>query len=202
MATEDEAERKLLLRAAQKGNKAAFEKLLAPYLPKLFNLAYHLLQHRDDAADVVQDTAIKAYRSLHGFREEADLGTWLSRILRNTILDDVKRAVRRHEEATEVLPEAAVHVTEPKAEQKELRDLMLGFIGQLSDKLREPVILYDLDGYSYEEISEILDINIGTVKSRLSRGRMALRERIMAQPGKLAEYLPAQLLAQAGGESA
>lgn len=199
MVSEDEAEqRKFLLRAAQKGNKQAFEKLLAPYLPKLYNLAYHLVQHRDDAADAVQETAIKAYRSLGGFREEADLGTWLSRILRNTILDDVKRAVRRHEEATETLPERAEHITEPRAEQKELRDLMLGFIGKLSDKLREPVILYDLDGYSYEEISEILDINIGTVKSRLSRGRMALREQIMASPGKLAEYLPAPLVKSAG----
>lgn len=199
MVSEEEAEqRKFLLRAAQKGNKQAFERLLAPYLPKLYNLAYHLIQHRDDAADAVQETAIKAYRSLGGFREEADLGTWLSRILRNTILDDVKRAVRRHEEATEVLPERAEHITEPRAEQKELRDLMLGFINKLSDKLREPVILYDLDGYSYEEISEILDINIGTVKSRLSRGRMALREQIMASPGKLTEYLPAQLVNSAG----
>ena len=199
MVSEEEAEqRKFLLRAAQKGNKQAFEKLLAPYLPKLYNLASHLVQNRDDASDAVQETAIKAFRSLGGFREEADLGTWLSRILRNTILDDVKRAVRRHEEATEVLPERAEHITEPKAEQKELRDLMLGFINQLSDKLREPVILYDLDGYSYEEISEILDINIGTVKSRLSRGRMALREQIMASPGKLAGYLPAQLVNSAG----
>jgi RNA polymerase sigma-70 factor (ECF subfamily) len=113
-------------------------------------------------------------------------------------LDDVKRAVRRHEEATEVLPESGEHITEPGLEKRELRDLMLGFINQLSDKLREPVILYDLEGYSYEEISEILDINIGTVKSRLSRGRMSLRERIMAQPGKLNEYLPAELVRSYG----
>lgn len=193
MSPDEQAERQFLLRAAQKGNKAAFEKLIAPHLPKLYNLAYHLVQHRDDAADAVQDTVIKAYRSINGFREEAELGTWLSRILRNTILDEVKRAVRRHEEATEVLPERAEHITEPKMEQRELRDLMLGFIHELSDKLREPVILYDLEGFSYEEIAEILDINLGTVKSRLSRGRLALRDKILAQPGKLAGYLPPQL---------
>lgn len=190
MAPDEQAERQFLLRSAQKGNKAAFEKLIAPHLPKLYNLAYHLVQHRDDAADAVQDTVIKAFRSLQGFREEADFGTWLSRILRNTILDEVKRAVRRHEEATDVLPERGEHITEPGMEAQELREVMLAFIRELSDKLREPVILYDLEGFSYEEISEILDINIGTVKSRLSRGRMALREKILASPGKLTGYLP------------
>jgi RNA polymerase sigma-70 factor (ECF subfamily) len=193
VSPDEQAERQFLLRSAQKGNKAAFEKLITPHLPKLYNLAYHLVQHRDDAADAVQDTVIKAYRSIHGFREEADLGTWLSRILRNTILDEVKRAVRRHEEATEVLPERAEHITEPGMEKRELRDLMLAFINELSDKLREPVVLYDLEGFSYEEIAEILDINIGTVKSRLSRGRMALREKILAHPEKLSGYLPPQL---------
>ena len=194
MHSDQPAERQFLLKAAQKGNKAAFEKLITPHLPKLYNLAYHLVQHRDDAADAVQETVIKAFRSINGFREEADLATWLGRILRNTVLDEVKRAVRRHEEATDVLPERGEHITEPGMERRELRDLMLGFIHGLSDKLREPGILYDLEGYSYEEIAEILDINVGTVKSRLSRGRMSLRERIMAQPGKLAGYLPAQLV--------
>lgn len=193
MATDEQAERRALLRAAQQGDKAAFEKLISPHLSKLYNLAYHLIQHRDDAADAVQDTVIKAYRSLSGFREEADLSTWLSRILRNTILDEVKRAVRRHEEATETLPERSEHVTEPGMERQELKGVMLELLSELSEKLREPVILYDLDGYSYEEIARILDINLGTVKSRLNRGRLALRDKIMAQPGRLAGYLPPQL---------
>lgn len=196
MATDELRDQRDLLRAAQAGDKAAFEKLLAPHLPKLYNLAYHLVQHRDDAQDAVQDTAIKAFRSLKGFREEANFGTWLARILKNTILDEVKRAVRRHEEATEQLPERAEHVTEPGAEQRELRDLMMGFLNQLSEKLREPVILYDIEGYSYEEVASIMDINVGTVKSRLNRGRTALRDKILSQPGKMAGYLPAQLAAQ------
>jgi RNA polymerase sigma-70 factor (ECF subfamily) len=191
--SDEQAERRALLRAAQKGDKAAFEKLISPHLSKLYNLAYHLVQHRDDAADAVQETVIKAYRSLSGFREEADLSTWLSRILRNTILDEVKRAVRRHEEATETLPERAEHITEPKMERQELKEVMLGLLNELSEKLREPVILYDLEGYSYDEIASILDINIGTVKSRLNRGRLALRDKIMAQPDRLAGYLPPQL---------
>ena len=190
----DETEQRFLLRSAQKGNKAAFEKLLAPYLPKLYSLAYHLVPNHEDAADAVQDTAIKAFRSISGFREEANLGTWLSRILRNTVLDEVKRAVRRHEEATEELPEVVEHITEPGAERKELREIILALLGELSDKLREPVILYDLDGYSYEEIATIMDINVGTVKSRLNRGRTALRDKILAHPERLADYIPPALL--------
>lgn len=194
MATHAPEERRHLLRAAQKGDKAAFEKLIAPYLPKLYNLAYHLCQHRDDAADAVQETAIKAFRNLGGFREEADLNTWLSRILKNTILDEVKRAVRRHEEATDTIPERSVHVTEPKLERQELKETLLSLLNEVSPKLREPVILYDLDGYSYEEIAQILEINVGTVKSRLNRGRGSLRDKILAHPGRLAEYLPPHLL--------
>lgn len=190
----DETEQRFLLRSAQKGNKAAFEKLLSPYLPKLYSLAYHLVPNHEDAADAVQETAIKAFRSISGFREEANLGTWLSRILRNTVLDEVKRAVRRHEEATEELPEVVEHITEPGAERRELREIILALLGELSDKLREPVILYDLDGYSYEEIATIMDINVGTVKSRLNRGRTALRDKILAAPERLADYIPPALL--------
>jgi RNA polymerase sigma-70 factor (ECF subfamily) len=194
-------DRRFLLRLAQKGDKAAFEKLFAPYLPKLYNLAYHLLAHREDAADAVQDTAIKAFRSLKGFREEADLGTWLARILKNTVLDEVKRAVRRHEEATDVLPERVEHLIEPALERLELKGVMMELLGELSDKLREPIILYDLEGFSYEEMSLILDINLGTVKSRLNRGRLALRDRILAHPERLAGYLPPQLAKSLSAEN-
>ncbi|MEB3221487.1 MAG: sigma-70 family RNA polymerase sigma factor [Candidatus Sericytochromatia bacterium] len=188
--SDDPEQRRRWLRAAQRGDRDAFERLLAPLLPRLYSLAYHLTQHRDDAADVVQDSAVKAWRAIGGFREEADFSTWLARIVRNTVLDDVKRASRRHEEATETLPEAAVHVTEPRAERAELTALLGGYLADLSDKLREPLILYDLEGYSYEEIAEVLDLNLGTVKSRLNRARLALRERILASPDRLSGYMP------------
>lgn len=193
MALEYDPEARKLLRAAQAGDKDAYERLIGPHLPRLYHLAYHLIQHADDAADAVQETAIKAYRNLAGFREEADLGTWLARILRNNVLDEVKRAVRRHEEATEVLPEKGEHITEPKLERQELHELLMGYVNQLSPKLREPLILYDLEGYSYDEIASIMDLNLGTVKSRLNRARLALRERILDRPGPMAHYLPDHL---------
>jgi RNA polymerase sigma-70 factor (ECF subfamily) len=198
--SDDAEQRRRWLRAAQRGDRQAFERLLTPLLPRLFSVAYHLTQHRDDAADVVQDSAVKAWRAIGGFREEADFSTWVLRIVRNTVLDDVKRASRRHEEPTETLPEAPVHVTEPRAERSELAAVMGRYVMELSEKLREPLVLYDLEGYSYEEIAEVLDLNLGTVKSRLNRARLALRERILAAPERLEGYMPEALAAAIGQE--
>lgn len=193
-------QREAWLRAARAGDRQAFERLLTPYLPRLYRLAYHLTRDPVDAEDILQDSVIKAFRSFSGFRQEADIYTWLARIVRNTVLDDFKRAVRRHEEAHEVVPERPEHVTEPRAERDELSALVRALVDQLSDKLREPLVLYDLEGYSYEEVAAILELNLGTVKSRLNRARLALRERIMASPHTLEGYLPTAFVAAAERE--
>jgi RNA polymerase sigma-70 factor (ECF subfamily) len=189
-------QREAWLRSARAGDRQAFEHLLTPYLPRLYRLAHQLTRDPVDAEDILQDSVIKAFRSFSGFRQEAELYTWLARIVRNTVLDDFKRAVRRYEEAHEVMPEHVEHVTEPRAERDELRGLVRSLVDQLSDKLREPLVLYDLEGYSYEEVAAILDLNLGTVKSRLNRARLALRERIVATPHVLEGYLPLAFAAQ------
>jgi RNA polymerase sigma-70 factor (ECF subfamily) len=187
---DDLQQRDVWVREARAGGRQAFERLVAPYLPRLFRLAYQLTRDPDDAQDILQDSVIKAFRAFSGFRQEADLYTWLARIVRNTTLDEYKRAVRRYESTHEVIPEQMVHTTEPKAEQQELQTLMRVLIDDLSDKLREPLVLYDLEGYSYEEVAAILELNLGTVKSRLNRARLALRERIVDSPRVLEGYLP------------
>ncbi|MEB3197102.1 MAG: sigma-70 family RNA polymerase sigma factor [Candidatus Sericytochromatia bacterium] len=188
-----------LLQAARGGDRLAFEQLVSPHLARLYRLAHHLVGNPDDAADILQDSMVKAFRAFADYREEAELGTWLGRIVRNTMLDDVKRAYRRHEEATEQLPERPVHLTEPGAERAELQQLLQGFIAELSDKLREPLVLYDLEGYSYEEIAAILDVQLGTVKSRLNRARLALKDRILAAPEVFDGYLDLQTTAISEG---
>lgn len=182
-------EQQELIRRARDGDKAAFEALVGPLLDRLFGLAFQLMRNHDDAADVVQESLIKAYRSLASFRGDADFFVWVSRIVRNTVLDEVKRAVRRHEEPTETLPESLDRSLEGKAEQKELQDIVQECIGQLSDKLREPLIMYDIEGFAYEDISQILSLNIGTVKSRLNRAREALRQKLAAQGQRLAGWI-------------
>jgi RNA polymerase sigma-70 factor (ECF subfamily) len=158
-------------------------------LDRFYGLAYQLMRNQDDAADVVQEALIKAYRSIGSFRGEADFLTWVTRILRNTVLDELKRAVRRHEEPVEVLPESLDRSLEGKAEQKELSEIVHGEIDKLSDKLREPLVMYDIEGYAYEEISQILGLNIGTVKSRLNRARESLRQKLVSQRHRLTGWI-------------
>lgn len=178
-----------LLARARAGDKAAFERLIAPHLDRCYAIAYQVTGHSEDAADVVQDAMIKAYRSFASFRAESGLPAWLGRIVRNTALDELKRAVRKHEEAVEILPETVGPGLERKAEERELQQIMGEAIGTLSDKLREPLVLYDIEGFSYDEIASLLELNLGTVKSRLNRAREALRVRLVASKDKLAGYL-------------
>ncbi len=185
-----------MLKKAQAGDKASFEALIAPILPRLFNLAFQLTRNHDDAGDAVQDSVIKAYRSLGSFRGDSEVFTWLSRILRNTILDEFKRAARRYEEAVETIPEPLGgqgghdRSIETRHEEKELASLLKETIDELSPKLREPLVMYDIEGFSYEEIASALEINVGTVKSRLSRARETLRNKVKNRGEKLEGYLP------------
>ncbi|MBM3268838.1 MAG: sigma-70 family RNA polymerase sigma factor [Candidatus Sericytochromatia bacterium] len=182
-------EQRELIRRAQAGDKSAYEALVGPYLDRFYGLAYQLMRNQDDASDVVQEALIKAYRSIGSFRGEADFLTWVTRILRNTVLDELKRAVRRHEEAVETLPESLDRSLENKAEQKELKEIVHTAIDQLSPKLKEPLVMYDIEGYAYEEISQILGLNIGTVKSRLNRARESLRQKLVSQRNRLTGWI-------------
>ncbi|MBU6429306.1 MAG: sigma-70 family RNA polymerase sigma factor [Cyanobacteria bacterium REEB65] len=182
-------EQRELVRRACEGDKAAFEALVGPYLDRFFGLAYQLVRNHDDAADVVQEALIKAYRSIWSFRGDADFFVWVSRIVRNTVLDELKRAVRRHEEPVETLPESLDRSLENSVEQRELSAIVHECIGQLSLKLREPLLMYDIEGYAYDEIAQILMLNLGTVKSRLNRAREALRQKLSSQGQRLAGWI-------------
>lgn len=184
------ADQRDLLKKAQAGDKAAFKELIKPYMPRLYGLAYQLTQRYEEANDVAQETIIKAYRSIANFRGDSEVFTWLSRILRNTVLDEVKRAVNRYEEATETLPEVLDNSLEKDQEHRELQGLVGEAIQELSPKLKDPLVMYDIEGYSYEEIASILEINVGTVKSRLSRARETLRQKLGARRERLEGYLP------------
>jgi len=187
-------EQQELLRRAQAGDKAAFERLISPHMNRFYGLAYQMMGNAEDAADVTQDAMIKAYRALGTYRGDAEVFTWIARIIRNTALDELKRAVRKHEDPVDVIPETPVHTLERRAEENELQHLMGEAIDGLSTKLRDPLIMYDIEGYSYEEIATILEINIGTVKSRLNRARESLKTKLFSMRHKLSGYLSGETI--------
>lgn len=181
---------KELLRLAQEGQVAAFEELIARHQLKVYHLALRLTGDPEDAADMAQEALLKAFLSLPSFRGDSSFGTWLHRITTNVCLDEYRRRQRRPrvvdirpqgDELEEVDwpdpqpgPEAVVLRKEHRAELE--RALL-----SLPDEFRVPLVLRDVEGLSYADISQALQIPEGTVKSRLHRARMALRRALMAE---------------------
>jgi RNA polymerase sigma-70 factor (ECF subfamily) len=165
-----------LLRQLQSGDPKALDALLRAHGDRMFALAYSLLgrrpEHRMDAEDVVQESLLGALKSAKRFEGRSSLSTWLSRIVANQVL-----ALRRYKRVrkAESFDEGQVrpgHLMSNDASMDVER-----MLGALSDEHREVIVLREIQGLTYEEISEALDIPKGTVESRLFRARQALKEK-------------------------
>ena len=177
------------LAQARKGDPEAFALLVEYYSPRLFNVCFTYLANRQDAEDCVQETLIKAFRSLADYSGRSSFYTWIYRIAINTCLD-LRRKSKRNpslslDEAIET-EDSLVYQQVPDrqplpdelAETAEMTRLVRQEIANLPDYLKDIIILRDLEGLSYQELSKILHLPEGTVKSRLSRARRQLMERI------------------------
>ncbi len=164
-------------------DKVEFEELILKYQNKIYNLCRHMLGNDHDAEDAAQDTFIKAYQNLNNFRPEACFYTWLYRIAVNTCLDYRKRpffesffgSFTSDEEAHRE-PASEEPSPEKLYETKQLGLVLRKSMAKLSPKLRAVIVLKEIEGLSYEEIAEVLDVSIGTVKSRISRAREELKK--------------------------
>lgn len=168
----DEAD---LIRRSKTGDVDAFDQLVGVHQDRIYQLAYRITGNREDAWDAAQEAFLKAYRSLPAFRETASFATWMHRVTVNTALDIVRR---RPAQRTQVLDEAVVLSGDDPADQAQRKDLQRRIhhaIATLPVEHRVVVILRDLEGLAYDEIARTLRIPIGTVRSRLSRGRDTLR---------------------------
>ena len=164
------------LYAASVRDERAFEELVTRYERFVYNVAYGVLGSGDDAADAAQDAFLKLWRSAPGWRGECEVKTWIYRISRSTALD-VARA-RAQRTAAPIEEAASVADTSPTPEEQiETRDkirVVREAIDSLGDAYREIIELREICGMSYREIAEAAGIDIGTVKSRLSRARAEL----------------------------
>jgi RNA polymerase sigma-70 factor (ECF subfamily) len=184
---EDDIEYVLL---CQKGDTEAFAVLVERHQKKMLNIAYRMTGNYEDACDVVQEAFLSAYRSLKTFRRESRFSTWLYRIVVNQTknrLQQVKARAHHERPAIDNPPDTEgggslcqtasrdVPLVE-QIEKRELNEKVQICIGSLEDEHREVLVLRDIQGFSYDEIRDILKIPDGTVKSRLFRARTALKD--------------------------
>lgn len=181
-----------LVKAFQAGDKAAFDKLVLKHKDKLFNLCYWFLGDKQEANDSAQDVFIKIYRSLKKFRLESAFSTWLYRIASNTCKNRLKSLEHRQKKKMVWLDNpgdldnrehsAKIQAESPspmlELEKKERMMLVQKAISLLPAEQRTVVVLRDIEGLSYEEVTNITGFNLGTVKSRLSRARLELRKKL------------------------
>lgn len=175
----------VLVSRSKNGDKEAFDILVQRYREPLFRFIYHSLRQRDDAEDITQESFVRAYLSLHQLKDNRLFKLWLFKIALNLIRDN-KRADKRKptvsldalQEEREFPLEAEDSSSEDELERKELAERIEKEIASLPAELREVIILRDIQGFSYEEISFLLRCPMGTVKSRLFNARRILRERL------------------------
>lgn len=185
-----------LVRAAQRGDVEAYNRLVRAHERQAYAVALRLLRRPELAEDATQDAFIQAYRALDTFRG-GFFRAWLMRIVTNRCYDMLRAANRRaadslDDQLFEVEPQwssvTAPDDPERRAMQAELGRMLEAALGKLPDDQRLTVILCDVQGYAYDEAAEIMGTALGTVKSRLSRARAALRDALRGQE-QFAEYL-------------
>jgi len=164
------------VRSVTKDNLPGFEEIMRTYQDRIFNLCVYMLRDRQDAQDAAQETFIKVFRNLHGFEPNSSLYTWIYRIGINTCLDQRRKRKPRSLESDLPFEEVCSRMgVENPYESVEASELLRWSLQNLPEKLRTVIVLKEMEGLSYEEIAGVLEISLGTVKSRLSRARDELR---------------------------
>lgn len=181
----DSEELEALVRRSQQGDVAAFERLIAAHVALVRRFARAFAHTPELAADLAQDALVKVYRSIGSYRFQSSFSTWLYAIVRNAYLDDARSRAGKERAAERPLGPGGLDTdptSDPDAlradrrlEREETRRLVWAAIGEVPPEFRTTLVLYDIEGLTYEEIAVIEGAPLGTVKSRLSRGREHLR---------------------------
>lgn len=176
-----------LVLAAKQGDTQAFEQLILQNQSKVYNLAYRMTGNSEDALDVSQEAFIKAWQALPNFKGESSFSTWMYRLTSNCAIDLLRKHKRKphsslttnyleDEEGSELqIPDQRFDPSHA-LQHKELGDAIEKGLRLLPPHHRDVLIMREIDGLSYHEISTTLALDLGTVKSRIARGRMALRK--------------------------
>lgn len=179
-----------VVRHCQEGNVDAFEELVRRYQKKMFNISYRIVGDYNEAAEVVQDAFLSAYRNIKDFKGNSKFSTWLYSIVVNVSRNKLKQLRTRsyredcslddpiETKSGQIHPESVSDnpSAHDKLEQHEKKQKVWECIRLLEADFRETIVLRDIRGFSYDEISDMLNIAIGTVRSRLHRARLTLKD--------------------------
>jgi RNA polymerase sigma-70 factor (ECF subfamily) len=184
---------RLLIGRLKERDPSAFDEIVRRYMDKVFSLTYRMLGNRQEAEDVAQEVFITVFKTVDGFRGEAKFSTWLLRIAANQSKNRIKYLARRPTDGGEIDeapnagapgatpgPVAHAHIEGPDKllEAVEMERLMQAALAELDEEHRLLVILSNVEEMSYQEIGEITGLPEGTIKSRLHRARMAIKEHL------------------------
>jgi RNA polymerase sigma-70 factor (ECF subfamily) len=178
-----------VLRGLRAGIEEAYEELIQRFQQPIYGMVYRLLGHSGDASDVVQDVFLKVFRNVHSFREQCSLRTWIYRIAVNEAYNhrrwfsrhcrnEVSLEYERDDEQQSFLPVDPGRSPYHQTLDSENRTLVEEALTRINPDFRTAVVLRDIENLSYEEIADILQLSLGTVKSRILRGREALRREL------------------------
>jgi len=181
-----------LIERCKRGDIGAFDQLFRRYTRQVYNYAFRMIPNYDDANDIAQEAFVRAFNSIRSFRGDSNFSTWLFRIVYNVSLDEIKRRKGRYllslDEQLELEEDSLTRQVESESPspdelvEKQERDRILQeAIETLPEYQKAMIVLYHMQGFSYEEIAEIVGLPIGTVKSRLNRARESLKEKLKAQ---------------------
>ena len=173
-------ERELIARL-QKRDETAFEELLRQYEKKVYTLCFRMCGNSEDAEEAAQDTFLALWRGIDRFRQESSLSTWIYRLASNACIDLLRRRKKQGSSLSlddeELFLDAVDAAPRPQdaVEHREAQKLLQEGLSALPEEYRKVLILREIEGLSYTEIAESASLELGTVKSRISRGRVLLR---------------------------
>ena len=186
-------ERELIL-SAQKGSEEAFEALVKLHEKQVYALTLRICGNPEDAAEAEQEAFLSAWQGLRFFRQESEFSTWLYRLASNASID-LLRKEKRHRGAASLddelnpeVPDGTALTPQDALERKEMREQIREGLLDLSSDHRQVLVLREMHQLSYQEISDVLDLDVGTVKSRISRARQQLRKFLLLK----GNFLPRQ----------
>ena len=172
----DQIEDIVLVRQSQSGDHDAFSELVRRHQNLVYSVAYRFMRDAAQAEDMAQEAFLKAFRLLHGFRGDCKFTTWMYRVTSSVCLTELSRRKRRGEVE---LPRETVNnlsTTRNLPEEAELKEQVRRCISYLSDRYATVVTLYYLNGSSYDEIAQVMDVPLGTLKTWMFRARKQLRQ--------------------------